>query len=127
LILRLSGRAVPLLDPFFTGIRDALQDTTAGPRLVIAEVLLDVAAFRPADTVALSRALRSSVVDNETIEGLLRSREVGQDDVTLALAWPVFHAAMGAQTPREREQVLEDLCVLTEVEAEVATRRPGDG
>jgi hypothetical protein len=125
LLLRLSGRPVPLLDPFFTGIRDALQGTTAGPRLVIAEVLLDVAAFRPSDTVALICDLRSSIVSSETIEGLFRSREVGQDDVTLALAWPVFHAAMGAQTPRERAQVLEELCVLTEVEAEIATRRPG--
>lgn len=126
LILRLSGRPVPLLDPFFAGIRDTLESITAGPRLVIAEVLLDVAVFRPSDTVALSCALRSSVARSETIEGLLRSREVGQDDVILALAWPVFHAAMGAQEPHERAQALEELCTLTEVEAEVATRRPGD-
>lgn len=124
LLLRLSGCPVPLLDPFFAGIRDALESTTAGPRIVIAEVLLDVATFRPADTVALSRALRSSVVGSETIEGLFGSREVGQDDVILELAWPVFHAAMGAQTPVECEQILEELCVLTEIEAEIATRRP---
>lgn len=131
LILRLSERPVPLLDPFFAGIRDALERTTAGPRIVIAEVLLDVATFRPADTVALSRALRSSVVASETIEGVFRRREVGQDDVVLKLAWPVFHAAMGAGTPREREQVLEELCALTTLEAEIAARRtrglPRDG
>jgi hypothetical protein len=124
LLLRLSGRPVPLLNPFFAGIRAALERTTAGPRLVITEVLLDVAEFCPADTVALSHALRLSVVGSETIEGLLGSREVGQDDVILKLAWPVFHAAMGAQTPREREQVLDEFCALTEVEAEIATRRP---
>ena len=125
LILKLSGRPVPLLDPFFVGIQNALQSTKAGPRLVIAEVLRDVAEFCPSDTVALSRILRCSVIASETIEGLLGSREVGQDDVTLELAWPVFHAAMGAQTPIERKQVLEELCALTEVEAEIATRRPG--
>ena len=97
----------------------------AGPRLVIAEVLRDVAEFCPSDTIVLSRALRCSVIGSETIEGLLGSREVGQDDVMLELAWPVFHAAMGAQTPVERKQVLEELCTLTEVEAEIATRRPG--
>src|SRR5262249_38290890 len=86
---------------------------------------LDVAIYRPTATVDLSRALRSSVVGSEMVEGLFRSREVGQDDVTLKLAWPVFHAAMGAQTPRECEQVLEEICALTEAEAGIRTQRPG--
>src|SRR5229473_7513489 len=131
LILKLSGRPLPILDPFFAGIRDDLPNTGAARRMMIAEVLVDVARFRPADTVALSRALRSSVVSTEEIEGLFRSREVGHDDVVLNLAWPVFHAALGAQTALQREQVLGELCELTEAEAEIATRRrhglPNDG
>ncbi|MEW6742178.1 MAG: ATP-binding protein [Planctomycetota bacterium] len=131
LLLRLSEQPVDLLMPFFAGIVQALPDVSAGCRLVITEVLSEVATIRPSDTVTLSRALRTCIVASETTQGIFGTREVGQDDVVLTLAWPLYHAAMGAQTPREAEQVLEELCTVAVAEAEIATRRssrqPNDG
>ena len=50
-------------------------------------------------------------------------RDVGHDDVVLELAWPVFHAAFGAQSPETRQLVLKELCELVKEESCVATRR----
>jgi len=131
LILSQSGQPIPLLDPFFSGIQDGLNETTASARILIAQVLVDVAAFHPIETVELIRQLRSSVVEGEAVDAIFGNRELGQDDVVLELGWPLFHAAMGATTPTEREQVLEELCVLTELESGIAGRRtrglPNDG
>ncbi|HUJ16554.1 MAG TPA: hypothetical protein VL197_01030 [Nitrospirota bacterium] len=124
-LLRLSGKAVPLLDPLFTGILAGLAETTASQRLIIAEVLQDFAAYRPPDTVEISRALRSSIVKSEKTEGYFGSREIGQDDIVMALAWPIFHAAMGAQSANDCVVVLKELCILAELEAEVGLRRTG--
>jgi len=94
-------------------------------RLVIAELLPDVAQFYPIETVELSRAFRSVDAGTDEVQGVFGSYQVGQDDVVLALAWPVFHAAMGAQTKDEREQVIGELCALVEAEADIAARRAG--
>jgi hypothetical protein len=130
-LLRLSDKTVPLLDPFFIGIHSSLPATTASTRIRIAEVIVDIAAFRPVETVSMSRALRCSPVKAETINGLFRSREISHDDVVLELAWPVYHAAMGAQTPDVRQQIIEELCAITEAEADIGSRRsrglPNDG
>ncbi len=124
-LLRLSGKTVPLLDPLFAGILAGLAGTTASQRLVIAEVLQDFAAYRPADTVEISRALRSSTVTSEKTESYFGRREIGQDDIVMALAWPIFHAAMGAQSQSECEVVLKELCSLAELESEVGSHRKG--
>ncbi len=125
LLLRLSGQSVPLLDPLFSKIRGAVDTTRAGVRLVIARALLAVAPARPCDTVELSYILRTSSVDVDEIPGVFHSQQIGHDDVIPELAWPVFHAATGAQTQCEREQVIEELCALVELEADIATRRAG--
>ncbi|RYD66550.1 MAG: ATP-binding protein [Verrucomicrobiaceae bacterium] len=131
LLLRLSGKNVPLLDEFFAGISAEIKPMSASHRLALAEVLVTIAAFRPVDTAILVRALRLSIVPDETIDGLFRTRTLGQDDVILKLAWPLFHAAMGAQTVDEQRVVLSELCALAETEAELASRLthglPNDG
>ena len=49
----------------------------------------------------------------------------------LELAWPVYHAAFGAQSPEAKQLVLKELCELVKVESRIATRRtrglPNDG
>ena len=124
-LLKLSGTPVPLLKPFFDHFRDHVETTSASVRLVIAELLPDVAQFYPIETVELSRAFRSVDAGTDEVQGVFGSYQVGQDDVVLALAWPVFHAAMGAQTKDEREQVIGELCALVEAEADIAARRAG--
>jgi hypothetical protein len=130
MLLRLSDRPVPLLDPLFKGIDAALPTASASVRVLLAEVLLNIAFVRPADTVLVSRSLRSSAVDTETVTGTLGSREISQNDVVLELAWLVFHAAMGAREA-ECQQVLEELCAIAESEAEIGDHRarqlPNDG
>jgi len=130
-LLKLSGTPVPLLEPFFEHIRNGVGTMSASVRLVIAELLPSVAQFYPAETVALSRAFRNSTAGTDEVQGIFGSHQAGQDDAILALAWPVFHAAMGAQTKDEREQVIGELCALVEAEADIAARRagglPGDG
>lgn len=124
-LLKLSGAPVPLLEPFFGHIRNRVETTDASVRLVIAELLPDVAQFYPIETVELSRAYRSLDAGTDEVQGVFGSYQVGQDDVVLALAWPVFHAAMGAQTEAQRAQVIEELCALVEAEADIAARRHG--
>jgi hypothetical protein len=124
LIFRLSGQSVPLLDEFFAGVRSVIKDASASARLVLAEAVVDVAFYRPADVAKLSRTLRLQHVNDETVPNVFRTRTVGQRDVVLALAWPVFHAAMGAQTSSERELVLEELCDLAEAEVDIGGDRP---
>lgn len=124
-LLKLSGTPVPLLKTFFDHIRDRVEPISASVRLVIAELLPDVAQFYPIETVELSRASRSVDAGTDEVQGVFGSYQVGQDDVVLALAWPVFHAAMGAQTKDEREQVIGELCALVEAEADIAARRAG--
>jgi hypothetical protein len=130
-ILKFAGTPVSLLDPFFSALRSAIDTATASQRIAMAEVLVDIGAFRPLDVVAVSRLLRTSPVATETNAGLFRNRDLTQDDVVLDLAWPVYHAALGAETVTEREAVLDELSALAEAEAEIEPRRqyglPNDG
>ncbi len=124
MILGLSNNPVPLLSPFFEGIQEKLSQIKAPIGQLVAEVLIDVAAVRPSDTVSLCSSLRASSLDAEIVEGLLRSREITQNDVVLALAWAVYHAAFGAQTEDERTQILRELCDLSEAEADIGSQLP---
>lgn len=130
-LLRLSGQPLPLLDPFFNGLQSALSTTSASVRLVITEVLLRVAQFRPSNVIRIVRELRTGSVKTERVKSIFRSRDIGHDDIILELAWPVYHAAMGAQTPAERQFALEELCAIAELEVDISKRLtrglPNDG
>jgi hypothetical protein len=125
LLFRLEGEAVSLLAPFFDVIRQTLPALRPSSRIALAEVLVDLAPFRVADTAALIRELRTSVSDDESVETMFGQRVITYDDVILELGWPVYHAAFGAQTPEERVAVLSELHALAELEATVGARRRG--
>ena len=129
--LTLSGQAVPLLGSFMQGIRKGISKASASTRMTVAETFVDIAAYRPEDTVMLSRLLRTKSCDTERIDGIFGARDVGYDDVILELAWPVYHAAFGAQSPEAKQLVLKELCELVKAESCVATRQefglPNDG
>lgn len=131
LVLRLSAQPVDLLSTFVEGLLQESAAANPSTRIAIAETFVELAAFRPDDTVRLSRTLRTLPCTTERIAGLFGEREVGPDDVVLELAWPVFHAAFGAQTAEVRERVLTELCELAEAEASIEGRRsqglPNDG
>ncbi|MBX7096834.1 MAG: hypothetical protein K1X89_03895 [Myxococcaceae bacterium] len=132
MLLRLSGRTVDLLSSFFEPLRAALASTNAVGRVAIAEVLHEVAYVRPLDVVDMSRRLRTSAVEAQEVPGFLGNlRRVGHDDVVLALGWSVYHAAAGADSAASIAAVLQELCLLTESEAEIGQRRnrglPNDG
>lgn len=131
LVLRLSAQPVDLLSTFVKGVLPKVSAANPSTRIAIAETFVELAAFRPDDTVELSQKLRESPCTTERIAGLFGEREVGRDDVLLELAWPVFHAAFGAQTAEVRERVLTELCKLAEVEACIEGRPsqglPNDG
>ncbi len=124
LLLSIAGTPVDLLDGFFEGVQGHLDGMSAPQRVAMAEVLVDIARFRPDDAVRLSAALRQSSVGPTTVEGLFGEQSVGHDDVVLELGWPVFHAAMGARSPDHRQRVLDELCALASAEAEIAERLP---
>lgn len=126
-LLEQSERPVRLLDTFFSTLEAELDAIPARGRLALAGVLEDIAVFRPADTARLCRALRSSTVATETVDQLFGERELGQSDVILSLAWPLFHAAMGARPDNEHNEqqlVLEELLALAEAEAQIAPSLP---
>jgi hypothetical protein len=125
LLLRLSGTAVPLLTEFFSGVSAALSTMTASHRLALADVLVTLGPFCPSESTRLVGALRSSVVADEKIDFILGERVVGQNDVLLALAWPAFHAAIGAQDLEAQRLVLGELCSLAEAEGDLAAHLPG--
>lgn len=131
LLLRLSGHAVQLLAPFIQGMLNGIGKASASVRMALAELLVTVAIYRPEDVVNVSRALRVSPCDPERIEGPFGTLELTHDDVLLKLAWPVYHAALGAQSADVRLQILLELCELVEDECHVFARqtrqRAGDG
>jgi hypothetical protein len=131
LVLRLSAQPVDLLSTFVDGLLQGIAAANPSTRIAIAQTFVELAAFRPDDTVRLIHALRTLPCSTERIAGLFGEREVGPDDVVLELAWPVFYAAFGAQTPEVRESVLTELCELAEAEAIIERRRsrglPNDG
>jgi hypothetical protein len=130
-LLRLSGDDVPLLDAFFDDVRTATEAMSASHRLSLVDVLVTVAGFHPVAATRVIEALRLVPAPDETITTIFDARTVGQDDVLLALGWPLFHAAMGAQTPEVQETVLRELCSVAEAEANPALRSrrglPNDG
>ena len=133
----LSGQAVPLLGSFMYDIlKDVQHDiskASASTRMAIAEAFVDIAAYRPEDTVKLSRLLRTLPCDTERVDGIFGTRDVGHDNVVLGLAWLVYHAAFSSQSlePRQRERVLTELCDLAKAESRIAMLRkldlPKDG
>ena len=128
---RLSGNGIPLLAGFFEAIEASVPTMSASRRLGLVEALEPIAWFRPRATASLSRAMREAPVSGETVEGIFGPRSLGHDDVILTLPWLLFHGAMGAELPEDREAILRELCVLAEVEAELAPRLtrglPNDG
>lgn len=125
LLLELAGRPLSLLDLFFAGLQNALPSMSATQRVAVPGALAEVAFFHPENCVALSRAMRDSNVATESIDGIFRTREAGQDDVVQELAWTVFHAGMGARSETQCTQVLGELCALAEAEAAIAARGNG--
>ncbi len=123
-LFRRLEQPVALLDPFFRVLVGALPRLTASGRIALAQVLPDVARFRVSEVVALTERLRTSPVATETIETMYGRRELTQDDVLLSLAWPVYHAAMGAETLQQQVAVLTSLYELAIAEAEAVPRLP---
>jgi len=130
-ILQLSDQPVDLLGIFIDGVIEGVGSISASGRMVIADVFVELASYRPHDTVRLSRAFRSSPCSTERIDGLLGELETGSDDVVLRLGWPVFHAAFGAQNVQAWQSILLELFELAEVEFDIAGKRkhglPNDG
>ncbi len=130
-LLKLSSHDVPLLNQFFEDVRAAIGTMTASRRLALVELLETVAAFQPVAATRMVEALRLYAAPDETIRTIFDARTVGQDEILLSLAWPLFHAAMGAQTLEAQEAVLVELCELADVESDLALRLrrglPNDG
>ncbi len=130
-LLRFSGYDLQLLSGLFTALEASVPKLSASQRLALADVVEAVGFFHPIEAASLVGALRRDQAPDETIEGIFRAQHLGQGDVLLSLAWPLFGAAMGAQSSEEREAVLRELYALTEAEAEFASRLrrglPNDG
>jgi hypothetical protein len=124
-ILRLSGHEVGLLETFFGSLEMSIQTMTASQRLTLPGVVEAIAYFHPRVATSVARTLRMNVATDETIDGIFGPKVIRQTDVVLALAWPLFGAAMGAQSAEEKEAVLRELCALAEAEAELASGLPG--
>ena len=97
---------------------------SASQRLALADVLEAIAPFRPRAAASLAREMRLVPAPDEKVDGIFGAKLVGQRDVLLSLAWPLFHGAMGAESPDDREGILRELCALTEAEAELAQKLP---
>jgi hypothetical protein len=123
-ILRLADHEFGLLRGFFASLEASVPMMSATQRVVLADILETVAHYQPGAAASLVRALRLSPAPDETVEGIFGPKVVGQADVVLTLAWPLFGAAMGAQSLDEQEAVLRELCTLTEAEAELAPSLP---
>ena len=116
-ILRLSGHELQIIGGFLKAIETAVPNMSASQRLALADALEAVSQFAPRAAASLVTALRNGNVPNETVEGMFETRNLGQADVLLALAWPLFGAAMGADSSDDREIVLRELCALASAEA----------
>jgi len=123
-ILRLAGHDFGLLRGFFASLEASVSTMSASQRVAVSDVLETISHFHPRAAVSLVSALRRNSAPDETIEGIFAFKVVGQTDIVLSLAWPLFGAAMGAQSPEDKEAVLRELCALTEAEAELAPSLP---
>lgn len=131
LVQRLSGRPVKLLDTFIDGVAQHIGAMTASTRIAVAETFEILAQARPEEAVEVIRKLRTTPCETEKVTGIFGVRDIGMDQVILALARPVYHAAIGAETEEVKRAILMELCELADAEAEVAGRRanglPNDG
>jgi hypothetical protein len=131
LLMRFAGHDVRLLSGFLVSMESALPLMGANQRVALAEILEAVAPFHPTGAASLAKAMRQDHVQDEVLDGLFGPKVIGQSDVVLSLAWPLFHGAMGAASPAECEAVLRELCALVEAEAHLASVRqrelPNDG
>ncbi len=123
-ILRLGEHEVCLLETFFSSLESTVPAMTASQRLTLPDVVEAIAHFHPRAATSLVRALRTNPTTDATIDGIFGPRVIRNADVVLALAWPLFSAAMGAQTANEKETVLRELCALVEAEAELSSGLP---
>jgi hypothetical protein len=123
-LLRSSGHDLQILAAFFAALEGAVPSMSASQRLALADVVEAVAPFHPPGTASLVRTMRLAPAPDEKVDGLFGTKVVGQGDVLLSLAWPLFHGAMGAEAPADREAVLRELCALAEAEAELAQKLP---
>lgn len=124
-LFRAAGCEVSLLTPLFGGLEETLANWSAASRVLLIQVITEIASVYPREITTLSTNLRSSRCEEQTISGLFGERTVGPDEVILELGWMVFHAAMGARGPEDRQAVLAELCALVEAEEDIAGRRPG--
>jgi hypothetical protein len=122
--MRFAGHDLHLLSDLFLEIENGLPSMPASHRVALADIIEAVAPFHPLGVASLVGALRRDHSLDETLDGLFGPRVMGQGDVLLSLAWPLFHAAMGAGTPEECEAVLRELCDLAEAEAQLAPTLP---
>lgn len=123
-LLRSSGHDLRLLSTFFVALEEALPLMSVTQRLALADVVEAVALFHPQGAASLARRMRLATAPDETVDRLFGTKIVGQGDVLLSLAWPLFHGAMGAEAPAEREAVLRELSAVAEAEAELAPKLP---
>jgi hypothetical protein len=123
-LLRLAGHEVGLLETFLGGLEQTVPTMTASQRLALPDVIEAIAHFHPRAATSLVRALRTHPTADESIEDIFGPKVVRQAEVVLALAWPLFGAAMGAQTDQERDCVLRELCDLAKAEAHIACEFP---
>lgn len=123
-LLRLSGHELRLISEFFVGLEAAVTTMSASQRVRIADVIEPVAQFHPRAAAGLVGAMRRGSAPDEKVDGIFGARVLGQAEVLLSLAWPLFGGAMGAELPNEREAVLRELCALVEAEAELAPKLP---
>jgi hypothetical protein len=124
-LLSLSGNAVDLVGVLFRALKRSISTVSAGVGAVLAQALVHIAAFRPADTVALTRELRGAELPTEVNAGIFGSHTTSRDNVISELPWLVFHAATGALSLADRELVLTELCALTRLESEMSSHKGG--
>ncbi len=123
-LLRLSGYDLRLISEFFAALEASVPTMSASQRMALANVLEAVAQFRPRAAASLVRVMSRTSASDETVTGIFGSKVVGQADVLLELAWPLFGGAMGAELPDDREAILRELCALAEGEAELEPKLP---
>ncbi|MCL2726083.1 MAG: ATP-binding protein [Polyangiaceae bacterium] len=127
-LLRLSDYDLRLLADFFRDLEASVPKLTASQRLALVDVLEAIAQLQPREVASLVGVLRRKPAPDETVKGIFGDKQLGQKDVLLSLAWPLFGGAMGAES-KDCEAVLRELCALTEAEAELELPRglPNDG
>ncbi|MBN1204213.1 MAG: ATP-binding protein [Myxococcaceae bacterium] len=123
-LLRLSEHDLRLISGFFAALEVSVSMMRASQRVALADVLEAVAPFHPRAAASLVGVLRRGSAPDETVDGIFGEKVIGQADVLLSLAWPLFGGAMGAESATDREAVLRELCALAEAEAELALNLP---